>query len=138
MAKELANGIIQHPHFEADDFFTHPDGQYVYKPEFTKSAHQLCQLNTLKAMVDGYPKVIVSNTFTQLWELEPYLEMAKTHNYTVDIIECDGRFENVHNVPEDKLKQMEGRFQPLADLDLHHFDVLSERTKNTIKEKVSA
>jgi hypothetical protein len=58
-------------------------------------------------------KIVVSNTFTQEWEMEPYFELAKKHGYKVFTVIVENRHggTNVHNVPEDKLEQMKNRFE---------------------------
>jgi len=60
-----------------------------------------------------YPEIAVSNTFTQEWEMEPYLELAKTYGYKVFSIVVENRHGgiNQHGVPEDKLEQMKNRFE---------------------------
>lgn len=137
LAKELADGVIEHPHFETDNFFTNPyTGEYRFKPELIKVAHQWCQSLVFKALLDECPKVIVSNTFTELWELEPYLNMAKDHGYEVEIVTVEGRYKNVHGVPDEKVRQMEQRFQSIIDLDAKYFDILTEWTKKAIQTTV--
>jgi hypothetical protein len=57
-------------------------------------------------------KIVVSNTFTQEWEMEPYFELAKKYGYKVFSLIVENRHggTNVHNVPEDKIEQMKNRF----------------------------
>jgi hypothetical protein len=57
--------------------------------------------------------IVVSNTFTQEWEMEPYVEMAKEWGYTVFTIVVENRHggKNVHGVPDDKLEIMRNRFE---------------------------
>ena len=55
-------------------------------------------------------RVVVSNTFTQLRELEPYLAMTRT----VRIIEARGTWQNVHGVPAEMLERMAQRWEQLA------------------------
>ena len=56
---------------------------------------------------------MVSNTFTQEWEMKPYMDLAKEHGYKVFTIVVENRHDgkNVHNVPEDKIEQMANRFE---------------------------
>jgi predicted kinase len=57
-------------------------------------------------------KIVVSNTFTQEWEFQPYLELAKEYGYktfTIIVENYHGGI-NQHNVPEDKIEQMKNRF----------------------------
>jgi 50S ribosomal subunit-associated GTPase HflX len=57
-------------------------------------------------------KIVVSNTFTQEWEMEPYFELAKKYGYKVFTVIVENRHggTNEHNVPEDKIEQMKNRF----------------------------
>lgn len=137
LAKEIADGVIEHPHFETDNFFTNPyTGEYRFKPELIKVAHQWCQSLVFKALLDEEPKVIVSNTFTQIWELEPYLEMAQRFGYKVDIHTCTGEYTNVHGVPEEKVQEMKQRFEPTAYVKSPHFDLLTQSTITRVMEEM--
>lgn len=99
-------------HFEADMYFME-DGVYKFDPTKLRMAHNWCQIQTEKAMADDTAIVIVSNTFTQEWEMERYYELGKIYNYRVTSLVVENRHGgvNVHNVPEDKLEAMRNRFQ---------------------------
>jgi predicted kinase len=104
--------IIGGKHFEADMYFI-KDGEYKFKADELKRAHNWCAIQTQIAMVDDEPIVIVSNTFTQEWEMKIYYELAELHGYRVHSIIMENRHEgiNEHNVPVDKLEQMKNRFE---------------------------
>jgi hypothetical protein len=59
-----------------------------------------------------YPEIVVSNTFTQEWEMESYYKLAEKYGYMVFTIIVENRHGGVnqHGVPDDKLKQMKDRF----------------------------
>lgn len=99
-------------HYEADMFFV-KDGIYEFCPSKLKDAHTWCKDKTMKAMKAGYPTVIVSNTFTQEWEMESYYRMAEEHDYRVVSLIVENRHDgkNVHDCPEDKVEIMRNRFQ---------------------------
>ena len=99
-------------HFEADMFFI-KDGTYQFDATKLKMAHNWCAIQTQKAMVDDEPKIIVSNTFTQEWEMEIYYQLAKENGYQVFSLIVENRHGgmNVHGVPADKLEQMRNRFE---------------------------
>lgn len=99
-------------HFEADMFFMN-DGEYKFDFSKIKEAHQWCQESTQDAMVSGSPKVAVSNTFTQEWEMKPYYEMAEKYGYMVFSVIVENRHggKNVHGVPEATLDNMRKRFE---------------------------
>ena len=99
-------------HYEADMFFM-KNGEYVFDPTQLRDAHAWCQDQTRKAMVDEIPTVIISNTFTQEWEMEAYYLLAKEFGYTVFSMIVENRHDGVnsHGVPAEKLEQMKNRFQ---------------------------
>jgi predicted kinase len=104
-------------HFETDNYFM-VDGEYKFDFTKIKEAHNWCQSQVSNAMLLNYTtgineKIVVSNTFTQEWEMEPYFEMAKEWGYTVFTVVVENRHggENQHGVPEDKLEIMRNRFE---------------------------
>lgn len=100
-----------HDMWEADTFHTDvKTGEYNWKAENQGKAHQWCQGMTRRSMEQGRA-VVVSNTFTKMWEMKPYLDMAKEFGYRVEVIRMETRFKNVHNVPEEQVKRMEDRFE---------------------------
>ena len=100
-------------HYEADMFFIDEDGNYKFDGTKIKDAHKWCQSFVKTDMMLEYPKIVVSNTFTQEWEMKPYIDLAKEHGYKVFTIVVENRHggNNVHNVPEDKIEQMANRFE---------------------------
>ena len=110
----LAKTLVSEPalyHHEADQFFISKNGEYVYDPNLIGKAHQFCY-NIVKAnMIGEIPKIVVSNTFTRLWEIEPYVELAKEYGYAVEVIRMTGDYGSIHNVPESVIKAMADRFE---------------------------
>ena len=100
-------------HYEADMFFINENGEYNFDVTKIKDAHKWCQSFVETNMVLEYPKIVVSNTSTQEWEMEPYFKLAKEYGYTVFTIVVENRHggTNEHGVPEDKLEQMRNRFE---------------------------
>jgi len=94
-------------HIEADMFFVQ-NGVYTFNPKRIADAHKWCQSVVCTALSNGMD-VAVSNTFTTLWELEPYLEM--THTYDLKVYTCMGRWNSVHNIPIDVWQKMEARWE---------------------------
>jgi predicted ABC-type ATPase len=103
-------------HIEADMYFE-VDGVYQFDPTKLKQAHYYCQsqckawMNTDGKQVN-VDRIIVSNTFTQEWEMQPYYDMAKEFGYRVFSIIVENRHDgvNAHGVPDEKLEQMRNRF----------------------------
>jgi predicted kinase len=108
LAKQLTANV-----FEADHYFYDNDGNYNFIPSEIKEAHKECQEFVGHAMESNIEKIAVSNTFTQEWEMKPYINLAKEHGYKVFTIVVENRHggNNVHNVPEDKIEQMANRFE---------------------------
>jgi predicted kinase len=97
---------------EADDFFTDKYGYYNFIKEKLPEAHRLCYNKCKEAMEYGYGTVIVSNTSVSRGEYTRYIELARQHNYAIQVIDVHGEFESVHGVPEDALARMEERWEP--------------------------
>lgn len=66
--------------YAADDFFVDEDGRYNFDPAKLGQAHAACQDNVRKALNYGCEEVAVTNTFTQRWEIQPYLDLVKEVN----------------------------------------------------------
>ena len=105
-------------HIEADQYFVDVEGNYNFDGSKIKLAHEYCRTQTEAWMkTDGdqvnVNKIVVSNTFTQEWEMEPYFELAKKYGYKVFSIIVENRHggTNVHGVPEEKIEQMKNRFK---------------------------
>jgi hypothetical protein len=110
MAREIISKNPETKHFEADMFFHDKSGKYVFDPSKLKQAHQWCQLKTADALANGYD-TIVSNTFTQKWEVQSYLDMAKQYGAEVEIITAKGNYKNIHGVPDDAIERMKARWE---------------------------
>ena len=100
-------------HYEADMFFIDERNVYRFEPAKIKDAHNWCRHKTMEAMKAGHPTVIVSNTFTQEWEMDAYYELAKEYGYRVHTLIVENRHGGVneHVVPEYKLQAMKNRFE---------------------------
>ena len=113
LAKKLGDA-----HFEADMYFTNESGQYIFNGADIKKAHEWCQNEVQLAMILNHTSglnesIVVSNTFTQEWEMEPYYKLAETYGYRVFSLIVENRHggENLHNVPQDKIEVMRERFE---------------------------
>lgn len=112
MAKMLV-GNKEYRHKEADMYFIDREGNYKFDASKIKDAHKWCQEEVEWLMGIEQSPVVVSNTFAQEWEMEPYYQMAKKYGYVVHSVIVENRHngENTHGVPADKLTQMEDRFE---------------------------
>jgi hypothetical protein len=59
------------------------------------------------------PRIVVSNTFTQEWEMQPYFDMAAKHGYRVVSLIVENRHGNqsIHSVPPETIEKMKNRFE---------------------------
>ena len=106
LAKRICN-----QHVEADMYFLQ-DGEYKFDASKLKQAHEWCKNQTEEYMLQGY-NVVVSNTFTQEWEMQPYYELAEKYGYRVHSLIVENRHGEVneHNVPQETLNKMKNRFE---------------------------
>lgn len=107
LAESLGNMTI-----EADEYFTY-NGKYEFDASKLKDAHAWCQNTARVWMINNVKRIVVSNTFTQEWEMQPYYDLAKEHGYKVFSLIVENRHSGVnsHGVPEEKLVQMKNRFE---------------------------
>jgi len=104
---------------EADKFFYDKEGNYNFDGSKLRQAHEWCRNQVETRMKDNqlnpqfYPEIVVSNTFTQEWEMEAYYKLAEQYGYKVFSIIVENRHGGVneHGVPADKLEQMRNRFE---------------------------
>ena len=104
-------------HIEADQYFME-NGEYKFDATKIKHAHNYCQSQTLAWMgSDGQQvnvdRIVVSNTFTQYWEMEVYFELAKQYGYQVHSLIVENRHGNqsIHSVPPETIEKMKNRFE---------------------------
>lgn len=104
-------------YFESDMFFM-VGNEYKFDITKLKNAHAWCQDQVRISMKNsnsklGDTRIAVANTFTQEWEMEPYIEMAKEYGFTVFTLIVENRHGGVnqHNVPEDIIEKMKNRFE---------------------------
>lgn len=97
----------------ADDFFINEQGEYVFDATKLKAAHNDCQVRCAERMRMKVNKIVVANTFTQEWEMEPYFNMANRYHYRIHTVVVENRHNglNIHGVPDDNLLKMKDRFE---------------------------
>lgn len=109
----LAKSMAPHyEHIEADMYFVQPYVGYVFDRNKLTEAHAWCQ-HSARIMLSHGKNVVVSNTFTQKWEMHIYLEMAQKIGAKVRIIEANGDFENIHGVPVEAIERMRARWESI-------------------------
>jgi predicted kinase len=109
---ELISENKCYPIFSVDDYFTDENGIYTF--EFSKNhlAYAACLNNTEKALKQGILKVIVHNTFTMEWEMQPYFKLAEKYLcrvYVMTVENYHGQY-NLHEVNEEQIKKMAEKY----------------------------
>jgi len=112
LAKVLV-GDKDYCHKEADMFFVDRDGNYKFDIANIKHAHAWCKEEVEFLLGLEHSPVVVSNTFTQEWEMDAYYELAEKYGYQVHSLIVENRHcgINEHGCPEDKIQQMKNRFE---------------------------
>ena len=129
--KSTLGGILLHlyeelgmnaDHFEANDYVYHPPGvneddprfgKYIFDREKHGACWSLCLEAATTAMNDkDVNAVIVSNTFTTIGELEPFIDAAKAAGRTLFVIGMDNfhNGDNGRGVPLDVVADMTQRY----------------------------
>ena len=107
---------------EADTYHLDEEGKYDWKPENVKASHEWCQdcvENWMSWQVeheleaDSANRIVVSNTFTQAWEMQPYYDLAEKYGYRVYSLIVENRHSgiNSHSIPQETLDKMKNRFE---------------------------
>lgn len=97
-------------HFEADMFFTKPDGTYNWKPNMVGVAHKWCK-DKVRNALNTNDVVIVANTNLTKTEVDTYVEIGKAAGADIDIQRLTGNYQNVHKVPDKTLRKMKEKLQ---------------------------
>jgi predicted kinase len=103
----MAKVMDGYVHLEADQWMTDADGNYSFDADKLSAAHEACRAATQAALAAGQ-NVVVSNTFVERWEMQPYLDMG----YPVRVLEAIGNFESDHAVPPDVIDEMRRLWEP--------------------------
>lgn len=69
-----------------DDYFTGEDGTYTFVYEDLAAAHDWCKQEVETCAVEGYDVIVVHNTFTRAWEINPYVEIAQRHGRSLHVV----------------------------------------------------
>jgi predicted kinase len=98
-------------HLEADDHFM-VNGVYRFDPARVADAHAVVARDALGAMQAGR-RVVIANTHVRLWEMAAIVGAARLAGKSLCFVECTGRWDNVHNVPEEAIARMKSRWESL-------------------------
>lgn len=106
LAKSLYPSMI---HLEADQYFVTSEG-YKFDPSQISAAHKWCINETRNSLI-AKKSVVVSNTFTRKWEMQPYLDMARVLNIPTYVMVATGNYQNIHNVSQKVIDNMRARWE---------------------------
>jgi predicted kinase len=104
----------KHPIFSVDDFFTDIETlEYNFNFQQNHLAYKQCEMNCRKAAVDSLPRIIVHNTFTMDWEMEPYFKLAAEHNYVIFVLTVEKYHEskNIHEISDEQIAKMSQKYK---------------------------
>lgn len=120
--KTTAAEKVSRWHCENDSYHL-KDGKYCWDPTRVKDAAMACYRNfCLGLCVDRKGTITVANTFTQRWEIQPYIMQGLAMNHEVQIVNMHADFlskeeiikfheRNVHNVPLSSMHVMYKRWE---------------------------
>lgn len=100
-------------HYEADMYFM-KDKEYVFDMSKIGEAHSWCQTKTMEKLMKN-ETVIVSNTFSRLWEMQPYFNMGIMLDIEVEVYCMKSMYANIHNVPEEIIERMKDSWEKYED-----------------------
>ena len=116
----LAKSLVEHDFLicEADKYFMKA-GEYKFDATELKDAHEYCRKMVTTYMQDSlinehfYRRIVVSNTFTQKWEMDAYYQLAEKYGYRVYSLIVENRHGGVneHGVPVETVTKMRERFE---------------------------
>ena len=98
-------------YYETDMYWLRPDGEYDFNVTLLRQAHEWCRNICELCMKDEFISVVVSNTFSQLWEMQPYLDMAEEYGYEVEVRKMMGDYGSIHDVPQKTIDKMKERWE---------------------------
>lgn len=96
-------------HVEAD-MFCMKDGEYCFDYKTHSNNHLNCKYLISFALSNDCD-CVVSNTFTKLEEMNPYLDKARFYGANVEVIRMSSNYGTIHNVPLEVIDKMRERFE---------------------------
>ncbi len=103
----------KYPVFSVDDYFTDMKGNYNFNFKENFLAYRWCVENTEKAILDKHQKIIVHNTFTMDWEMEPYFLLAQKHHCAIYVMTMENynAYKNIHGVTKEQIMKMAEKYK---------------------------
>jgi len=111
MARDLIAQGIADCHVETDMFFCDAvTGAFKHDVSRIAIAHAWCLAKVKRLLSEG-KTVVVSNTFTMRWEMQPYTSHALLLGLQIEVLTAKGEFQSVHGVPATKIAEMRSRWE---------------------------
>src|ERR1039458_7175770 len=104
----------KYPVLSIDSYFTHPlTGEYNFEFEKNHLAYKQCEVRTKEKMESGCEKILVDNTFTIEWEMQPYFKLAAEYGYTIFVVTVENHHgkTNIHHIPNEHIKKMAEKYK---------------------------
>ncbi|MBI2269949.1 MAG: ATP-binding protein [Bacteroidetes bacterium] len=104
----------KYPVLSIDSYFTHVHtGEYNFDHKKNHLAYTQCEKQTKGKMEMGCPKILVDNTFTLEWEMEPYFKLAAEYDYRIFVITVENRHggKNIHNISIAQMEKMADKYK---------------------------
>lgn len=101
-AKQLYSGYL---HYEPDYYMCDTNGLYRFDAQLWDLAVDLTY-KMVDFALSRDENVVVSDVFPTMESVNPYIELAKYHNKTYDIINTTGNYNNIHKVPLSIINKM--------------------------------
>jgi len=104
----------KYPVFSVDSYFTDvATGEYKFEFDKNHIAYKQCLDKTAEAMKNEEAKIIVDNTFTMDWEMEPYFKLASEFKYMLHVVTVENYHgsKNIHGISEEQLQKMAGKYK---------------------------
>lgn len=110
MAKAILAKYPEYKHLEVDMVFTDKDGGYHFNLLELGKACEWCATTAEQYMNEGH-SLVVSNPFSQIWEMEIYFMVAKSLDYEITLMDCMTFFGNPHNVEQKVIDAQRERWE---------------------------
>ena len=112
----LANALSENGKyniFSVDQYFTDEEGNYSFNYLDNHKAYDECKKRVMEDVKRGAEKILVDNTFTLDWEMEPYFKIAKENDYMIFVFTVENYHggKNVHGISEEQVRKMGEKYK---------------------------
>ena len=110
LANKLASLVVEPDMFRYDE-------NHNYVCDSDKNADVLRKVEDLLRYAMAHldmPCLAVAATHVKIEHLKLYVALGQENGYDVNVVECRGKYGNVHNVPESVIARMAKEFEPMT------------------------